>query len=144
MQVRPATTDDAPALAVLLTQLGYPATADAVRSRLATLMNGARDAVLVACADETVHGLAALHLVPMFHHEGYVARLTTFVVEEHARGRGVGAALLAACEQFALANDAERLEVTSGDQRADAHAFYERQGLKREGQRLTKRLRPSV
>jgi hypothetical protein len=30
-----------------------------------------------------------------------------------------------------------KLEVTSGDQRIDAHRFYERHGFRRDGQRLT-------
>jgi len=140
IEVRAATLDDAAAIAELLRQLGYPNTPDEVRGRLDAMGTDAGDRGLVACADDAVLGFAAVHLIPMIHHDGCVARITAFVVADSARGRGIGTALFAACEAYAASRAAERLEVTSGDQRTGAHAFYIRRGCAREGQRFTKRL----
>ena len=137
VQIRTARSSDAPALAALLTQLGYPNTPDEVQARLTSHAREA-DCTFVACEADVVHGLAALHLIPMIHRDGYVARLTAFIVDESARGRGIGSALLEACEAYAVANAAERLEITSGDGRSRTHEFYSGRGYSREGQRFTK------
>jgi GNAT superfamily N-acetyltransferase len=45
------------------------------------------------------------------------------------RSRGYGAALLTWLAAFGRAQDAGQLPLDSGRQRADAHRFYEREGL---------------
>ena len=65
IEVRSATVDDAPAIAALLVQLGYPNTPDDVHRRLIALDEHAGDRVLVACEGEVVLGFAAVHLIPM-------------------------------------------------------------------------------
>jgi GNAT superfamily N-acetyltransferase len=46
------------------------------------------------------------------------------VVTRDAQGRGVGRQLLREAERRARTGGAARLEITSGSQRSDAHAFY--------------------
>jgi ribosomal protein S18 acetylase RimI-like enzyme len=140
IEVRAATLGDTPAIADLLTQLGYPNTPPEVGGRLAAMDDDAGDRALVACEGDAVLGFAAVHLIPMIHHDGFVARVTAFVVDASARDRGIGTALFEACEAHAASRAAERLEVTSGDTRTAAHAFYTRRGCAREGQRFTKRI----
>ena len=141
IEIRAAALGDAVAIAGLLTQLGYPNTADGVRGRLTAMNADAGDRALLACAGDAVLGFASVHLSPMMQHDGAVARITAFVVDETARGRGVGTAHFAACAAYAASRAAERLEITSGDHRSSAHAFYTRRGCAREGQRFTKRVR---
>ena len=93
---------------------------------------------LSALTHVTGHEIASLHLISLFHRDGFLARVTSFVVAEDLRHRGVGTALLGACERWAWKHRAERLEVTSGDGRDDAHRFYERQGYARQGMRFSK------
>ena len=135
---REATPADAAAITQLLTELGYPNTVDAVAARIARAKPEGPDAVLVANLGGVVAGVASIHIIPLFHNNLHLARITSFVVAEDLRHRGVGTALLGACERWAWKHRAERLEVTSGDERDGSHRFYERQGLPRQGMRFCK------
>jgi GNAT superfamily N-acetyltransferase len=135
---RPATVADAPAIAALLAELGYPTDPASAAARIARLAEDSGSTVVVAARGGAVCGLATVHLIPLFHREGALARITSFVVQRSAQRSGVGSALLAACEAYARLHGAERIEVTSGDRRAEAHAFYEARGFEREGLRMTR------
>ena len=142
--VRHATPADAAAITVLLAELGYPDSVGAVASRVARATADGPDAVLVSNLGGVVAAVASIHLIPLFHRDGFLARVTSFVVAEDLRHRGVGTALLGACERWAWKRRAERLEITSGDERDGAHRFYERQGYARQGLRLSKWLHKSA
>jgi len=58
------------------------------------------------------------------------------VVGADQRGHGIGALLLAAAVDWCRERGATRIELTSGDARPDAHAFYEHRGWRREGARF--------
>ncbi|HXM72967.1 MAG TPA: GNAT family N-acetyltransferase [Candidatus Dormibacteraeota bacterium] len=58
------------------------------------------------------------------------ARLDEVVVDESARGKGVGAALVEASLDLARANGVEVVELQSGVQREAAHRLYARIGFK--------------
>jgi GNAT superfamily N-acetyltransferase len=47
---------------------------------------------------------------------------------------------MSAAEAHARAHGSHRLDLSSGDWRADAHAFYERLGFERRAQAFIKRL----
>ena len=81
IEIRAATLGDTLAIANLLTQLGYPNTPADVGGRLAAMDEDAGDRALVACEGDAVLGFAAVHLIPMIHHDGCVARVTAFVVD---------------------------------------------------------------
>jgi GNAT superfamily N-acetyltransferase len=59
------------------------------------------------------------------------ARLDEVVVDESARGKGVGAALVNASLELARQKGAEVVELQSGVQRDAAHRLYERMGFQR-------------
>ena len=59
------------------------------------------------------------------------ARLDEVVVDESARGKGVGAALVGACLEVARRRGAEVAELQSGVQREAANRLYPRMGFKR-------------
>jgi GNAT superfamily N-acetyltransferase len=138
--VRPATRDDAPAVASLLGELGYPTAPALAGERLAALA-GDDDAVLLAIDErgEAV-GLISLHRMRVLHAGGLVAYITALVTASSARGRGVGRALLESAERWARAAGCRRLTVTSAERRADAHAFYEACGMPYTGRRFAKQL----
>lgn len=139
--VRHATPADAPAIAELMAELGYPVRIAAIEARVARARPEGPDAVLLVEHQGRAAGVAGLHLIPLFHRDGFLARITTFVVASDVRRRGVGTALLTACERWAAERQAERVEITSGDARDDAHAFYEKSRFTREGQRFSKWVR---
>jgi GNAT superfamily N-acetyltransferase len=142
LHIRRATPDDAEPIARLVTQLGYPATASDIPARLTRLAGHDRGAVLIAERGDAPVGLATVHLHTVINRPRDVAWLTALVVEESARGTGVGRALVAAVEQFAREAGCERLSVTTHERRADARAFYTRLGLEQTGRRFGKALTP--
>lgn len=140
MNVRRAEIIDAVAIARLMPQLGYERTVDEVRARIEELSGSNSDAIFVADRDGRIAGVASIHLVPMFHAAGSIARLTALVVDQSVRRSGVGAALVRAAEAFGTAGGCERMELTSGDHRTEAHRFYETIGYQRVSQRFIKPL----
>jgi GNAT superfamily N-acetyltransferase len=119
MQIRQATPADAPLIARLLAQLGYPTTSAAVRERLARL--GEEDRVLL-CEE----GFVAVHRVPLVAEGGCCARITALVVALGHREAGVGRALVAEAEALAREWGCGLLEVSSArrPERLAAHSFY--------------------
>ena len=67
-------------------------------------------------------------------------RLTALVVTPTAQGLGIGRALLKEAERRARVGGAARIELTSGAQRTEAHAFYRACGYKDSSVRFVKLL----
>ena len=137
--VRPAQAEDATAIAVCLAALGYGTSTTLVAEKLSTLMGSPSDTVLVA-EDPTnaIAGVVSIHLLPLFHAAGNLARLTALAVATGHQRNGVGRALVAAAEEFAWKHDCRRVEVTSGDHREDAHRFYHALGYEMDERRFIK------
>ena len=83
---------------------------------------------LVAEIDGAVAGFASVHMDQQLHHASLVGELQELIVDETVRGRGIGAALLAAAQDAARAAGCSHMELNSGFARSAAHAFYERHG----------------
>ena len=124
MEVRPASADDVPDVVRLLGQLGYETTTAFVGETIGRLRENALDAVFVAVGDERVVGVLSAHAHELFHMPGRLGRITALVVDEGARGAGVGWALVGRAEEFFREVGCIRMEVTSGLRRKDAHGFY--------------------
>lgn len=135
--LRPPVPVDVPRILPLLDQLGYQVTEADIQARLAALTP--EDCVLVAAEAETLPGIIALHRAEILH-IGRVARIMTLVVDEAARGKGVGRLLLEAGADWARQQGCAVLELTSGKQRLRAHAFYEGLGFTASGLRLHRAL----
>jgi GNAT superfamily N-acetyltransferase len=133
---------DAPAISELLGQLGYPAPVPEIPQRLRALSDFPSAAAFVATDRYgEVVGVVTAHLIPSIHDNEPVAWLTTLVVLEDARGAGIGSALVAYVEKWALDHGARRLSVTSGIHRKATHAFYEKRDYENTGLRFGKNLR---
>jgi GNAT superfamily N-acetyltransferase len=129
--IRAARDGDAVALADLSRQLGYPLDAVEMSRRLARVRAAGAGEVFVA---EDVHAqlVGWTHVVPRVQLEdGAFAELAGLVVDESVRGSGVGAALLAAAEDWARAQGFASIRVRSNVIRERAHRFYEREGYAR-------------
>ena len=137
--IREANAADAPALAQLLGQLGYPAEAAAIESRLEAL-RVVGDSVVVAELDGSVVGLAHLQVSPALEYDRPAAKVAALAVDESHRGEGIGRALVEEVEREARARGCVLLYLTTSERRADAHAFYDRIGLEHTGRRYGKRL----
>jgi GNAT superfamily N-acetyltransferase len=129
VQIRRAKPSDASRLAELTTQLGYPATANEIRERLARLLTRPEHAVFVAEAPGS-GPIGWLHVsIALLLECPLRAEIGGLVVDEAQRSCGAGAQLLAAAEAWARAKACEHMFVRSNVIRERAHQFYERHGF---------------
>jgi ribosomal protein S18 acetylase RimI-like enzyme len=127
LTIRPATADDADAIATLFTDEGYPAGPSDIVARLERF-GSEHSRVLVAEQDGAVLGFIAVHALPRFEHDDRILRILALVVDAGARERGVGKALMAEAERVAAQLDAAFLEITAGHHRPEARRLYEQLG----------------
>jgi len=125
-------------LALLVGELGYSTEISILCERLSEL-NKAGDIALVALHRSAVIGLALLHRT-YFLHRPADGRISTLVVFENYRGRGVGTRLIKEAESIFRSWGCGRIEVTSGAQREAAHRFYNRAGYSEQPKRFVKTL----
>ena len=120
--------DDAAVIATLVGELGYSASADDIKARLPLLLGSDRYFLAVAtAADGGLLGLVNAEQ-RLNIESGTSFELTGLVVASSARRGGVGSALVAAAESWAVAHGATTMRVRSNVVRPEAHAFYARLG----------------
>jgi GNAT superfamily N-acetyltransferase len=138
--LRAASRGDAKPLAKLLGELGYPTDSKAIPARLRLLDGHAGAMAYVAELNGAVVGVVTVHVFPVVHSTPPAAWLTALVVDEKARGKGVGQKLVAHAERWAAEHGATKISLTSALRREQAHAFYKALGYEHTGVRLTKAL----
>lgn len=128
MRIRPMTTADAPLVADLTTQLGYPTSPAETAERLVRLAERPTEHATIV-ADEGGRAVGWVHVaLATSLAAGVEADIGGLVVDGSHRSSGVGAALLAAAEAWARDHGAARVVVRSRVARERAHRFYEREG----------------
>jgi GNAT superfamily N-acetyltransferase len=127
--IRAPRDGDLVAMAEQAGQLGYPVEPDVLRRRLAAV-TAADDAAVLVATDERDRPIGWLHVelkrtlvVPL------TAQIMALVVDERARGEGVGKGLVAAADAWAGAHGCQRLMVATRISRERAHRFYLREGF---------------
>ena len=138
--LRPPVPGDTTAIARLLDQLGHPGDSDDIPRRVTAIVGDPDAAMWIAEVEGRVAGFGTALLIDAIHMNGRVAQLTSLVVDEALRGRGIGAQLVAEAERWARERGALRISLTSALHRRAAHAFYERIGYAQTGVRLAKDL----
>jgi len=129
--IRRATVDDAPEIARLSAQLGYPAAIAAFAERLRQLQSRDTHAVLVHEGEgNRLAGFVGLEQRLMIE-SGERVEIVGLVVDEQARRTGTGRRLVAAAEDWARARGMSVLFLRSNVLRAEAHPFYEQLGFLR-------------
>ncbi|HEY1250993.1 MAG TPA: GNAT family N-acetyltransferase [Thermoanaerobaculia bacterium] len=126
--IRLAAASDRDDLARLSTQLGYPLTPGEASARLSELSGHPDHALLVAESDGRLAGWLQVSL-PRIFESSRQAEIAGLVVDEDARGRGIGPALLRAAERWARERGCVVLRVRSNVIRERAHGFYRREGF---------------
>lgn len=128
MTIRIARRSDAPRVAELLGELGYPSSAAESAARIAELSANALHVVFVA-ADSSDAATGCLHACVRHQlaSEPFV-QVASLVVAEAHRGAGVGAELLARAEAWARAQGIRLVRLRCNVTRVRAHGFYVRAG----------------
>ncbi|MEZ4670445.1 MAG: GNAT family N-acetyltransferase [Anaerolineae bacterium] len=105
---------------------------DDIPEVIATRMSDPRrmETPIVAEIDGCVVGFCAVHIVPSIFYPTPRAEVTEMYVEESFRRRGVGRALMAHAEQFALENGAADLLVLTDFYNHEAQGLYRAMGFK--------------
>ncbi len=121
-----ATQELLDALASLLPQLN-PQLKPLTMERLSTVIGDPATTLLVARDDAHIVGAAAVlvYSTPAF----VKARIEDVVVDEHARGKGVGEALVRRCVEVARERGADIVELQSARWREVANRLYPRLGF---------------
>ncbi len=121
---RDARAGDAPVIAVLAGQLGYPVMPAQIAERLHRQASMKDRRVIVAVDGAgTVLGWTAVAVEDHIHNDPYV-EISGFVVEERARGRGVGRAMMAEVERWAKLQGLAEVRLHANVTRTPAHRFY--------------------
>jgi ribosomal protein S18 acetylase RimI-like enzyme len=128
MLIRRCLLSDAPAVAELATELGYPSDAAQAGARLAWLLGRDEDAVFAAEVDGAVAGWLHAREVRLLESEPF-GEIAGLIVAAPRREQGIGKALL----QAAIAWTAERglptLRVRSNILRTETHRWYQAAGF---------------
>jgi GNAT superfamily N-acetyltransferase len=140
LTVREARLSDSPAIAELISQLGYPTTPDEMAARLEPILSNQEYITFLAEVGGEIVGLAGARLGNAFEFAGGYARLTGLVVGESWRSKGIGELLLDRIEVWAREQGVSRVILTSSAHRKRAHQFYLRHGYQETGLRFAKLL----
>jgi GNAT superfamily N-acetyltransferase len=97
------------------------------REALAEALAGERSTVLVAEHRGELLGFATAYLELNSVRFGLRCWVEDLAVSPEHRSQGIGKALLDAAKEWARERGATHLELDSGEARADAHRFYERE-----------------
>ncbi|MGO3361287.1 MAG: GNAT family N-acetyltransferase [Corynebacterium sp.] len=148
MEIRPLTVDDAQGVLPLLDQLGYPAGQEGIRSRIGRFLQAPEICCWVADGGgedgDRLIGQLAGQLSWHIELEKPVARLSAIVVDEEARGQGVGQRLIGVFERWARVRGAGKMVLTSSTHREETHVFYLHLGWEATGLRFVKDLGPEA
>ena len=132
--IRPARPDEASALVATYEWLFAPPGSqppmwdpERAAERLVALIDGSGGEVFVAERDGAVVGICTVSLDILSVRFGQRAWVEDLAVHPDHRSAGHGKALLDAAKDWGRARGATHLELDSGEARADAHRFYERE-----------------
>lgn len=137
--IRRPSAEHVEALVSLMNEVGYGTSRETMETQLDRYAESDSSIVFVASTDANVFGEISGHLIPALHQPGNIGRITSMVVANIARSKGVGSALLEELEDWFRSNNCLRFEVTSGDHREIAHRFYESHGYVYDERRFLKR-----
>ena len=140
LQIRAATSADAPGLAELLNAAGQIAAATTLAARLDALQRGSGTA-LVALEWGPPSGLVVLSFHHVLEADLPVAQITTLLVGPDERRRGIGRLLLKAAAQAARVAGCGTLQLVAPPAEPSLAAFCQATGFEQVGLGYTRPLR---
>ena len=138
--IRAAVMADAPQLAALMTQLGYPTQVKEMRARLRSIFSDNSFRTFVATDDEQIVGMAGTSEQASYEHNDRTGRIVAMVVSDNAQRKGAGRQLMRAVEKSFRRRGVRRIVLNARLERVEAHQFYEALGYQKTGWRFAKLL----
>ncbi len=139
--IRELDTADLPAIAKLFKELGYNTSLAALKQKTADLESDNEYRVLVDKEDEKIVGLIALHTMSLFHRDGKIGRITSFVVDESYRGNRASKMLLEASIDYFKEEGCTSCEAAGGMVKSNLRKQFIDLGYKQYDDSLSKTLR---
>ncbi len=139
IHVRPTREEDAGSVASLLTDLGYPFTADVILEQIRKMLSGDVETAFVAIADDTIVGGAVVEITHSADAE-VLARLPILAVHPDFRRLQVGEQLIQSVIDYAHSHQCCDIAVTAMDDTSENMSFYTDLGFVRQGRYLRKNL----
>jgi len=128
MIIRQAVETDLDSVISLLEQLGYPSRRIEMLARLRRIVDDPLNhQILLAQNGLQLLGLVHLQVRNTLMSESYV-EIVSLVVDEQARGQGIGTALLKAAETWATGLQLNLMQLYTNKLRDEAHQFYLKNG----------------
>jgi GNAT superfamily N-acetyltransferase len=122
--------EDAEAVSLLTTQLGYQRSAEEIAGWIARIAREPGEQVaFVVCVSEEVVAWIEVSIERRLQSEAF-GMIGGLVVSDRVRGRGIGQMLCERAEAWTREQGLETLRVTSRSTREDAHRFYLRDGYR--------------
>ena len=140
LEIRAATAIEAPGLAQLLAETGHVIEPAALAERLAAIQKGS-GAALVALKWGPPSGVVILHWYQPILASRPVAQITTLLVADEDRRKGIGRMLVKAAAQAARTAGCGDMEIVVSTGEPSLHAFCGAAGFETTGSRFVRPLR---
>jgi aminoglycoside 6'-N-acetyltransferase I len=140
LEIRAATSADAPGLAELLSGVGHVIAPLVLAERLDAVRQG-NGIALIAMEWGPPSGLIMSHWYRTLHDDHPVAQITTLLVGPDERRRGIGRLLIKAAAQAARVAGCDTLEVLTATPEQDLRDFCQATGFTEVGPRFVRALR---
>ncbi|HSA98180.1 MAG TPA: GNAT family N-acetyltransferase [Candidatus Nitrosotenuis sp.] len=134
VKIRKAGKKDAEKILSLLYQLQRPkpktgAENAAFRKLVYQYLDCKGKKIIIAEQDSEVVGVVSMMLLPRLNRTKLELYIPEMVVSENRRGAGIGRLLMESCVRTAKKEKCFRIRLESGNQRKNAHRFYESVGF---------------
>lgn len=142
VKVRAYVDSDLAGLAALMADLGSPTSIEDMKLRMERIAGSPNYFTFVAVLDHQIVGMIGLRMQHSYVSNDLKTQVSSLVVKPEVQGHGVGKALLAHAEDWAVEQGSHFVYVNSGikEERTDAHAFYKKRGYSVTGYRFAKKL----
>lgn len=133
LQLRRARSDDLSAIDILIKQLGYRISLEALKGKLSRYINDEHYAIFVATKEEnTAHilGFVAIVIYDMIINDFNRCWVEAIIVDEIYRGQGIGKALMNEAEIYAANHNCLNINLITNISRKEqgSHDFYHKLG----------------
>ena len=138
IKIRKAKISDTESVRLLLAQLGYELPISKLDEALASTQRN--DDIVVCTQNGEVLGVMSLIYFDYFPSLQRICRITAIVVDESARGSGIGTRLITFAQKSAQENACQVLEVTTSLIRESTQKYYESIGFEKSSYRYFQKL----